>query len=110
MNISRLLTLALVPTRGWGADYGGGSPSLGQEVGISPLFTVKQEMAVLDLTPFNYSSLHFAKIIYGFVFLFFYCAPPLQYISVYYLLKQKATLKAMKMHSALEIKCNLPGV
>lgn len=70
MNISGLLTLALVPTLGWGADYGGGSPSLGQEVGISPLFTVKQEMAVLDLTPFNYSSLHFAKIIYGFVCLF----------------------------------------
>lgn len=41
MNILGLLTLALVPTRGWGADYGGGGRSLGQEVGISPLFTVK---------------------------------------------------------------------
>lgn len=52
MNISGLLTLALVPTRGWGADYGGGGPSPGQEVGISPLFTVKTGNGCFGSDPF----------------------------------------------------------
>lgn len=52
MNISGLLTLALVPTRGWGADYGGGGRSLGQEVGISPLFTVKTGNGRFGSDPF----------------------------------------------------------